>query len=589
MIARGEKKEFRALSMWNDGWLVVATLSGATIIGAAMWLRKLAAQRRIAANIQLEALRDEIWELRAAAADRDRAEAASIAKSRFLATVSHEIRTPLNGILGLAQLLAMTPLSAEQASYIDAIRASSRSLAQLIDDILDFSKIEAGKFEIRREPFLLAPAIEGAVELLAPRAQDKNLEIASLISPEAPERITGDAARLRQVLINLIGNAVSFTQAGGVGVRVSLGVSNELLFEVADTGPGVPQQLRETIFEEFEQADASASRCNGGAGLGLAISRRIVERMGGRLNIAETSANGTIFAFNLPLGFDSRTPTESNSALRSTYLADVRVLIVAGSVFEAPFMAAILRAVGAEVEIVADAKHGLARLRQEPFNAVIVDCALGEDATERLAAAAGRARVDRIFLLFSPLERRAFGEAALGRYDGWLVKPVRANSLIERLSSAPLQPQQTSLLRLEPTLRGLKILLAEDNDVNALIVSRYLEKLGASVERVDNGAKAVDLTKAAVDGVSERFDVILMDLFMPQLDGFEATQRIRLNEARAHASRTPILALTASAFEEDQRAAHAAGADAMLAKPVDLEALVQTIERLCVSKRAVVD
>jgi signal transduction histidine kinase/CheY-like chemotaxis protein len=585
MIARGGKKEFCALSMWGEGWLVLATLSGPTIIGAALWLRKLAARRRLAGDAQLEALRDEIWELRAAAADRDRAQAASIAKSRFLATVSHEIRTPLNGILGLAQLLAMTPLNAEQASYIEAIRASSRSLAQLIDDILDFSKIEAGKFEILREPFLLAPVVEGAVELLAPRAQDKNLEIASLISPEAPERIMGDAARLRQVLINLVGNAVNFTQAGGVGVRVSLGVSNELLFEVADTGPGVPQQLRETIFEEFEQADASASRGTGGTGLGLAISRRIVERMGGRLNIAETSAKGTIFAFNLPLGSNSETAPENNSASRSTFLADVRMLIVAGSVFEAPFVASILRAVGADVEIVADAERGLARLGQEPFNAVIVDCALGEDATERLAEAAGRAQVGRIFLLFSPLERRAFGEAALRHYDGWLVKPVRANSLIERLSLAPLQPQQTSLLKPEPMLRDLRVLVAEDNDVNALIVSRHLENLGATVERADNGAKAAELAEAAIDGVGARCDVILMDLFMPLLDGFEATRRIRLNEARAHAPRTLILALTASAFEEDQRVARAAGVDAVLAKPIDLEALVCAIERFCAIKR----
>jgi signal transduction histidine kinase/CheY-like chemotaxis protein len=578
---------------WNDGWIAVAVaVSGAAVFGAAFSVRSRRARRWLATLSELNDLREEVRALRKAAAGRDRAEAASLAKSRFLATVSHEIRTPLNGILGLAQLLAMTRLDAEQASYVEAIRASGGSLAQLIDDILDFSKIEAGKVEIRREPFLLAPLIEGIVELLAPRALGKNLEIASLVSPEAPERIVSDAARLRQVLINLAGNAINFTQTGGVGVSVSRSGPDELLFEVADTGPGVPSQFRETIFEEFEQADASASRSTGGAGLGLAISRRLAERMGGRLEIAETSPNGTIFAFRLPLTSNCEEPVVSTGATRSSHLAGARVLIVARSVFEAPFMAVILRGAEAEAEIATSAEAGLARLGREPdgtFNAVIVDCGLGEDATERLAASARKAGVGRIFLLFSPLERRAFGEAALSQFDGWLVKPVRANSLIERLSSAPLQPQQMNLLQPRASLRNLNVLLAEDNEINAIIISRHLEKLGATVRRANDGAKAVELARAAIDQGGQPFDVILMDLFMPQLDGFEATQRIRLSEARAHARRTPILALTASAFEEDQRAAHDAGVDAMLTKPVDLETLAQTIQRLCVARRAAVD
>lgn len=569
----------------NSVLFIVAALGLAALLAvlAAAGLRALRARWRRAAEAEIEAkieaLRDEIWELRAAAAARDKAEAASLAKSRFLATVSHEIRTPLNGILGLAQLLAMTRLDAEQASYVEAIGDCSRSLAQLIDDILDFSKIEAGKLDLRREPFALAPLVEGVVELLAPRAQGKNLEIASLIAADAPAELAGDAARLRQVLVNLIGNAVNFTQVGGVGVRVAPDGAGGLLFEIEDTGPGIPAAARESIFEEFEQGDASATRPHGGAGLGLAISRRLVERMGGKLEIARTSPRGTTFAFTLPAAPAS---AGADSAALGRLLGR-RALIVARSVFEAPFLAKSLQSAGADAEIATGEAEGLALLSgalAPRFDAVIVDCALGEAATQRLAQAARAARAMRVFLLFSPLERRAFGDAALRHFDGWLVKPVRAASLIARLS--PRAPDAPKALAAEPAaaLAGLSILLAEDNEINALIVSRHLAKLGASVTRATNGARAVELAAAAIDGAAARFDVIVMDLFMPELDGLEATRRIRVAEARGGARRTPILALTASAREEDERAARCAGVDAVLTKPVELAALARTIDAL---------
>jgi signal transduction histidine kinase/DNA-binding response OmpR family regulator len=568
----------------------LSALAGLAVVlgalGAVYWVcRSLA--RRSAARAERVALRDEITQLRAAAAGRDRAEAASLAKSRFLASVSHEIRTPLNGILGLAQLLAMTRLSAEQTSYVEAIRDCSRSLAQLIDDILDFSKIEAGKIEIRRDPFPLAPVIEGVVELLAPRAQGKNLEISSFIAPDAPKKIVGDAARVRQVLINLIGNAVNFTQTGGVGLRVFCGEDDELMFEVSDTGPGIPAHARQNIFEEFEQVDSSASRPHKGAGLGLAISRRIARRMGGRLELVESSERGSKFVFALPLATLGRVPGEEGQAPTSKRLDGARVLIVARSVFEAPFLAATLKSAGADAEIAEGVNAGLARLAQEPpetFDAVITDCELGEEATEHLAAAARTAQVGRVLLLFSALERRAFGEAALRHCDGWLVKPVRANSLIEQVAFEKTKSQPASAGPPEQMLRGLCVLVAEDNEINALIASRHLEKLGAKVHVAENGVKAVELARAAIDGGARPFDVILMDLFMPQLDGLEATQRIRLSEARARAAHTPILALTASALEEDERAARAAGVDALLTKPVDFDTLGQTIEQLCANK-----
>ncbi len=565
----------------SEGLVLVAAQLGVLLLAAAIFfaLRK---RRDDALEAEVERLRDEIWELRAAASAREKAEAASLAKSRFLATVSHEIRTPLNGVMGLAQLLGMTRLDAEQASYVEAIEDSSRSLAQLIDDILDFSKIEAGKLDLRRETFLLAPLVESVVELLAPRALAKGLEIASFIAPDAPREIESDPARLRQVLVNLIGNAVNFTQKGGVGVRL-VRVGECLRFEVRDTGPGVPEAAREAIFEEFEQGDASATRRHGGTGLGLAISRRLVSQMGGALTLAETSEAGSTFAFALPTAVpqavDGRAP-----------LAGLRALIVAESHFEAPYLAESLASAGAGAEVAAGETAGLVRLGGDgapPLDAVIVDCALGPQGTSRLAAAARKAQARRLFLLFSPLERRAFGEEALRDFDGWLVKPVRIASLVARLSQRPDGAPKLSAPEPVRALEGFNVLVAEDNEVNALILSRHLGKLGATAIRARNGVEAVALARATLDGGAAAFDVIVMDLFMPELDGREATRRIREVEARARAPRTPILALTASAQEEDERAARAAGVDAFLTKPVDFAALAATIEEMRPAPRAI--
>ncbi|PPD46085.1 MAG: hybrid sensor histidine kinase/response regulator [Methylocystis sp.] len=561
-----------------DSLVLVAAQIGVVLLAAAIFfaLRK----ARGGGEAELERLRDEIWELRAAAGAREKAEAASLAKSRFLATVSHEIRTPLNGVMGLAQLLAMTRLDAEQASYVEAIEDSSRSLAQLIDDILDFSKIEAGKLDLRRETFALAPLVESLVELLAPRALARSLEIASFIAPDAPREIEGDPARLRQVLLNLIGNAVNFTETGGVGVRVSR-ARETLRFEVRDTGPGVPAAARDAIFEEFEQGDASATRRHGGTGLGLAISRRLVAQMGGALTLAESSQNGSIFAFTLPA---AGTPSDGGGKP----LAGLRALIVAGSLFEGPYLAESLQSSGADAELLRAEHNGLARLADAaaaPLDAVIVDCALGPQSTARLADAARKAQARRLFLLFSPLERRAFGEEALRDFDGWLVKPVRIASLVARLSQPRADAPRLSAPEPVRALDGLNVLVAEDNDVNALILTRHLGKLGARAIRARNGAEAAALATAALRGVGEPFDVIVMDLFMPELDGRESTRRIREAEARAGSPRMPILALTASAQEEDERAARAAGVDAFLTKPVDFAALAATIEEMRLAPR----
>ncbi len=545
--------------------VVIAGAIVATIVLtiAAIWRRQ-----GVRTSDELDRLRDEIWELRAAAAQRDRAEAASEAKSRFLATVSHEIRTPLNGVIGLAQLLAMTRLDAEQASYVEAIEDSGRALAQLIDDILDFSKIEAGRFDIRVESFPLAPLVEGVVELLAPRAFAKGLEIASFVAPAACRNIVGDPARLRQILLNLLGNAIKFTERGGIGILVT-STSSEWRFQVLDTGPGVPEAAQATIFEDFAQADSSTTRRDGGAGLGLAISRRLARSMAGSLVLRESSDAGSIFELILPANCISDPPIAS--------LFGIRIAIIAQTRFEAPYLAETLRASGASADIIAPSAFAPDQGVDDPaplYDVAIIDCALGEASLRRLAVAARQARIGRLFLLFSPLERRAYGEAALRDFDGWLVKPVRAATALARLGSVELPQTAPAPKRPSRALAGLKVLIAEDNDINALILTRHFDKLGAAVSRAHDGIEAVSLATA------QTFDLIVMDLFMPQRDGRDATRAIRVYEEQTQRLPAPIVALTASAQEEDRRAARAAGVDAFLTKPVDFVTLCATLEEI---------
>jgi len=565
-------KNFRAMGPVPGG---VAAAFGA------LWRRVFGRRRHLAQyERQIENLRDEVWELKEQASARERAEAASEAKSRFLATVSHEVRTPLNGILGLADLLQDTGLNAEQMSYVEAIRTSGTALASLIDEILDFSTIEAGRLTLTCARFDLPRLVEGVVELLAPRAQGKGLEIAASIAESVPQWVIGDPARLRQVLINLAGNGVKFTDSGGIGVSVSGPSKGIIDVAVEDTGPGVAESRRAAIFEDFEQADGSSTRRHEGTGLGLAISKRIVERMGGTLRLDCPPSGGSVFHFSVPVPAcrESDEPDAVAPVLPQCLLQGQTALIVAQSPYEAPFLGARLKEAGAAVVLATSIAQALDHLDRRP-DIVIVDCAIGEEAAHRLAEAARAVGVRLRLVLFSPFERRAIGRETVKGFDGWLVKPVRRSSLLARLSGdlgAPADGTPTKVTA-RPVPAGLRILLAEDNEINALLARKALARLGADVIHARDGIAALELARTGLAQPRNSFDVILIDIRMPGLDGREVTRRIRCAEREVGAARTRIIALTANAFDEDRQACLAAGVDEFLTKPVDLARLGQAL------------
>ncbi|MDZ7628024.1 MAG: response regulator [Parvularculaceae bacterium] len=494
------------------------------------------------------------------------------AKLRFLATMSHEMRTPLNGILGMSGLLLDSELEPSQRTYVDAIHESGSTLLTLINDILDYSKIAAEKLDIGAEPVNIRTLVQGVAELLSPRAAQKNIEIASFISPTAPLTVTGDEMRLRQILLNLAGNAVKFTERGGVSLEVHHSSKSpegvcQLRIDVRDTGVGIDEKDLALIFDEFSQADSGRERRFEGTGLGLTIVRRLVTAMGGDVGVESKLGQGSVFSVNLTLPV-ADAQTEALPPLRNV---SQPVLVASRSQTIQRFLKLQLQASGANNIIEAtSALQAAALIAKTPRAILISDLDIAVEGGQRLTQAAAAA-----YVMLTPATRgRIEGFKRMG-FGGYLMKPIRAATLIAVLNeTADLSPQRRRQDRTrenDPAKGALKILVAEDNKINALLIKSLIERRGHKADVAENGNKVIELI------VEQHFDLILMDMHMPTLDGVAATRKVR--SMGGPASETPIIALTASSEAKDRQRCLDAGMDDFITKPIDAVELDAALDR----------
>ena len=529
------------------------------------------------------------------------AEASTLAKSEFLAKMSHEIRTPMNGVIGMLELLRGTPLNAKQEHYARTARSSANALLSLINDILDFSRIEAGKLKVAIDDFELWQTIEDAAELLTPASEAKGLELACHIRPDVPNHLRGDADKLRRILINLVNNAVKFTEKGEVVVDVCLEADGDndvmIRFSVRDTGIGIPADRVEQLFEEFSQIDSSNTRRHGGTGLGLAIAKRLSEMMGGRIGVDSESGKGSTFWFTARLE-KSENASSRRRPETPTNAAGLRVLAVDDNSTNREILMAQLTNWGFPAESAPNGATALkvledAALAGKPFVLAVLDMAMpgmnGLSLANRIKSNS-RTKETALIMLTSMADELSLLEIKAHQFAACLTKPVRQSQLLGAIMSALSQtgavlpglqeekrvPAAARQRALAIRNKGARILIAEDNEVNQEVACEILSNAGCRCETVENGKMAV----AAV--VREPYDLVLMDCQMPEMDGFEATREIRELEEQGRnlsrrGGRLPIIALTASAVKGDRERCLEAGMDDYLSKPIEPDQMIEMI------------